>query len=157
MTSVDPIPGTHRLTYCLAGADLQPAACPELTTWFVTFPMEEDAFAMRFWVGNVLPTPYRIIAAAFSASDSTNDYVNPTNGTGWRAVTFNADGADWAEVDPPGGTRNTVVRVASSGLASAAGYEPYFSDWVSFTPVSPLEGSVRIGMVCGRTKASGAA
>ena len=147
MISADPIPGTHRLTYCLTGAGLQPAECPELTTWFITFPMEEDAFAVRFWVGNMLPTPYRIIAAAFSASDSTNDYVNPTNGAGWRAVTFNADGADWADVDPPGGTRDMVVPIASSGLASGAGYEAYFSDWVSFTPVPPRQGTVRIGML----------
>ena len=147
VTSVSNAFGTHRLTYSLVGADLQPAQCAALTTWFITFPMEADAYAMRFWVGNVLPTPYCLGAAAFSASDSYGDYVNPTNGTGWRAVTFNGRGADLDEIDPPGGARDATVPSAQDEGDIAASYRPYFSDWVSCTPVAPREGTARVGML----------
>lgn len=147
MIAASRVSGSHLLTYCLAGADLRPAECRELTTWFVTFPMEGDAFAVRFWVGNVLPTPYRIIAATFSTSDSYGDYINPTNGTGWRAVTFSGGGADRPELDPPGEIRNATVPIAAPGPNGSARYEPYYSDWVSCSPVPPCEGSIRVGML----------
>jgi hypothetical protein len=106
--------------------------------------MEDDAFAIRFWIGNVLATPYRILAASFSGSDRYGDTVNPTNGTGWCAVTFNGFGADLPDLDPTGGRREANVL---GSLVDTGDYMPYFSDWVSCIPVRPHEGTIRIGMI----------
>jgi hypothetical protein len=147
-------PRQHRLTWAPSAIidtfALQEGAPPYTQCLAVGCP--DDFCAVRVGLPNVTETPYRILRLAACASDTWNDYVNPTGPSEWTPLTFVHNGHDTdAIVSLENDKFEIDVAPRNPDLSAGETYVPRWtwSDWRPIQSVARTDeaGGVRVLML----------
>lgn len=154
--SLNRIKRGHRLTYAF-GSDTVYLANAATSTALFCLPLDDDITAFRLVLARTpLGVGANVLGAVGRVSSSIGDYVNPTGGSAWSTVTWNAGGSDIDYVNPvaQGGQGNQTTRAVPQApptdpfSGSAVFWAPDFSDWIGIQPVgTPVAGSKRALMI----------